>query len=87
MPWPGAARSADNQYAVTLSASVGRPPVTVSRRQVVAMASFRKRTITVDGDLGDWRGITPVVLDSRMLASGVDLSQYLLNPHLQRAGR
>jgi hypothetical protein len=82
--WPGVARSTDNQYAVTLSASVGTPPTTVSRRQVVAMACFRKRTITVDGDLGDWNGIVPVLLDSRMLESGVDLSQYLLNPHLQR---
>ena len=84
VPWPGAARSADNQYAVTLSASVGTPAVTVSRRQVLAMASFRKRTIKVDGDLGDWKGVTPVVLDSRMVGSGVDLSQYMLNPQLER---
>jgi hypothetical protein len=84
VPWPGVPRTADNQYAVTLSATVGTPAVTVSRQQVVSQATFRKRTIVVDGDLRDWEGITPVVLDSRMLAGGVDLSQYLLNPHLER---
>jgi hypothetical protein len=84
VPWPGVPRSANNQYAVTLSAAVGMPTVTVSRQQMVSMASFRKRTIAVDGDLRDWKGITPVVLDSRMLSSDVDLSQYLLNPHRER---
>jgi hypothetical protein len=59
-------------------------PLIVSRRQIVSVARFVRRTIAVDGSLADWRGVTPVVLDSRQLKSEVDLSQYLLNPHLDR---
>jgi len=58
------------------------PPLVVMRQQIVSVARFVRRAITVDGSLDDWRGVTPVVLDSRLLKSEVDLSRYLLNPHL-----
>jgi len=72
--------------------SVGKPgvkpkrltPVVVSRQQIVSVARFVRRAIKVDGNLDDWHGITPVVLDSRMLKNEVDLSQYLLNPNLDK---
>lgn len=60
------------------------PPAVVSRQQVVAVARFVRRTIAVDGVLDDWQGVTPVVLDSRLLKNQADLSQYLLNPHLDK---
>ena len=64
-PWPRRA-SANNQYGVTLSARLNSgeeeptPSAVVSRQQIVAAARFVKRTITVDGRLDDWRGVTPV---------------------------
>jgi len=77
---PGTAMSDTNQYGVTLTANTDAG--TVSRHQVVSVARFARKTITVDGDLGDWKGITPVLVDSDELKSGVDLSHYLLNPNL-----
>ena len=54
------------------------------KRQVLAVAQFAHRTIKVDGALDDWHGTVPVLLDSDQLRAGVDLTQYLLNPHLER---
>lgn len=59
-------------------------PYTHESRHVVQVARFEKRTVAVDGDLKDWEGSAPIILDSDMLASGVDLTDYLLNPHLEK---
>jgi hypothetical protein len=56
--------------------------MTVSRQLIASEARFVKRTINVDGNLDDWKGVTPVLLDSEALDQSVDLTQYLLNPHL-----
>ena len=85
IPWPATPATPSNQYGITLTAEIEPlPPLVVSRRQIVSVARFVRRAITVDGSLDDWRGVTPVVLDSRLLKSEVDLSQYLLNPHLDK---
>ena len=95
--WPGAAPSPNNQYGVTLSAEVSPAPsstasqtppasipVVVTRDQLLAGARFVKRTIPINGSLDAWKGIAPVLLDSDLFSSGVDLSQYMLNPGLEK---
>ena len=82
VPWPGVKASPQNEYAITLTARTDAGAAEC--RQILAAARFIKRTITVDGSLDDWKGATPVLLDSDRLASGIDLTQYLLNPHLER---
>jgi hypothetical protein len=91
VPWPGVDASATNQYAVTITAEteVTAPdasgkirrqltPVTVT--QLIQAATFNKRTINMNGTLDNWKGITPVLLDSAIIGNGMDLTQYLLNP-------
>ena len=80
-PWPGVKPSSDNEYGVELTAKTDAGNIT--RQQVIEVARFVKRTITVDGSLDDWKGVAAVLLDSNQLQSGVDLTQYLLNPGLQ----
>lgn len=96
--WPGVKASAENQYGVTLTAEIAPPEgwpakkqepghasgavMSVTRQQILSVARFVKRTITIDGKLDDWQGVAPVLLDSDQLQGGVDPSQYLLNPHL-----
>ena len=89
--WPATPVSASNQYGITLSAQLEANPgakpaaaAVVARQQIVSMARFVKRSITVDGSLDDWQGVTPVLLDSRQLKNEIDLSQYLLNPGLEK---
>ena len=83
IPWATVAVSENNQYATTLKADVEGYGSTVVN-QVVAKAAFVKKTITINGTLDAWQDIVPVVLDSRMIEPGVDLTQYLLNPQLKR---
>ena len=83
IPWVPVHASENNQYAATLTAEVegfGRATV----RQIVSHAAFAKRTIVMNGNLDPWKGIQPVLLDSRALEPGIDLTQYLLNPQLKR---
>lgn len=92
VPWPGVNVSPENQYGVTVTVETQtveenaepRKLKTVTRRQIVQVGNFIKRAIRVDGSLGDWDGATPVVLDSRMLHSKFDPTEYLLNPNLER---
>ena len=84
VPWPGDVPvNAHNQYGVTVTASSSTAG-TVTRRQIVSVARFAKRTIAFQGSLDDWHGLTPVLLDSQLLNQDADLSQYLLNPGLDR---
>jgi hypothetical protein len=81
--WPGAKATDLNDYAITLTANVdGYDPVV--KKPLLSAARFAKRTIDVNGPLDQWKGVTPVVIDSKLLSQGVDLSQYLLNPHLDQ---
>lgn len=80
--WAPQEPSLRNEYGVTLT--VQTDAGTVTRRQVVAAAIFAKNTITVDGAMDDWGGVVPVLLDSERLKTGIDLAQYLLNPHAAR---
>ena len=82
VPWTTQPPNATNQYGVKLTATT--PAGTVTRDQVVSVARFVKRTITVDGDLSDWGHTVPVMLDSDRLKGGLDITQYLLNPNLAR---
>ena len=85
--WPGVAVSPTNQYGVRLAVGVrggGTTFTKQARNQIIAVACFAKKTVKVDGDLADWEGVTPVVLDSDMLRRGLDLTQYLLNPGLEK---
>jgi len=88
VPWPGVKASPENQYGITIivdSQTAEEKPrklQAVTHTQIVQAGTFAKRTIAVDGSLDDWEGAVPIVLDSRMLASGFDPTQYLLNPHL-----
>jgi hypothetical protein len=85
--WPGdVPANANNQYGVTLSAEVtsAPEPVTVHRQQIVSVARFAKQTVAFNGSLDDWKGLTPVLLDSNLLNHEIDMSQYLLNPGLDK---
>ena len=91
VPWPkGVTPNENNQYAITVSAEttpVGDSampslPVTVSRQQIASVARFVKKTITLNGSLDDWKGVTPVLIDSSLLNQEIDLSQYVLHPEL-----
>ena len=96
VPWPGIALSPRNQYAVTLTVACTTPGIdaagkaitrtlpSVTANQLLQSARFVKRTITVDGKLDDWQGTTPVMIDSRLLADGVDPTMYLLNPGIDQ---
>lgn len=78
VPWKGIPADDQNQYGVALTASTDAGAV--STTQMVNVARFVKKTIVMDGSLSSWQGVTPLLLDSDQLKSGVDLSQYLLNP-------
>jgi hypothetical protein len=82
LAWPGIATCACNQYPIGLSAQVeGATPLNeFSNRQILEQACFVPRTIRIDGSLADWRGVTPVHIDSAALQTGVDSTQLLLNP-------
>ena len=93
VPWPtGITPSENNQYAITVSAETTMAgdsatptlPVTVSRQQVASVARFVKKTVAMTGSVDDWKGITPVLLDSSQLTQEVDLSQYVLHPELEK---
>ncbi|MEI6519130.1 MAG: hypothetical protein WCO98_03705 [bacterium] len=97
--WPGVELSANNQYGITLTAETATVVATktpqlasvqarkltiVTATQLIQAASFNKRTIKMDGTLDSWKGITPVILDSSVIARGFDLTQYLLNPGMEK---
>jgi len=86
LPWPGVNPSANNQYAVTLEAQAGDSPALMpfKKQQLLSQATFAKRSIPMTGSLDDWKGITPVLLDSRLLDNDVDLTTYVLNPRMER---
>jgi hypothetical protein len=97
VPWPsGVAANANNQYGITLTAEVAPAgnasgpaspalPVIVSRQQIASVARFAKRTIALNGSEDDWKGVMPVLLDSSLLNPATDVSQYLLNPDLEKS--
>ena len=82
-PWPGVAPTPNNQYALTLTATVDGEKA-YQNQQLLSQATFVKRTINISGSLSAWDGITPVVLDSQQLKGELDLAQYMLNPHMER---
>jgi hypothetical protein len=95
--WPGVDLSANNQYGIILIAetmvatkgvALASAPVRkltpVTMTQLIQAASFSKRTIKMDGTLDSWKGITPILLDSNVIANGFDLTQYLLNPGMEK---
>lgn len=87
VPWPGVAEVPANQYAITLTAAASTEQETlapVTRQQLIQVARFVRRTITVDGKLDDWQGVSPVLLDSDMLKLGFDPTDYFLNPNRPR---
>lgn len=89
LSWPGVDVCLDNQYAIVLEAQTKakadneslRP---VTKKQIIQVARFVERTIDINGKLDDWKDVTPVLLDSEQTESGCDLTEYLLNPHLER---
>ena len=94
MPWPtGVTPNENNQYSITVSAEAAPSddsgvkwdlPVTVSKQQIASEARFVKKTIPMTGSLDDWKGITPVLLDSSQLNQEIDMSQYVLHPDLEK---
>lgn len=54
------------------------------REQIIQRALFTQGTRIIDGNLDDWEGVEPVLLDSDMLRKGIELTQFLFNPHLER---
>jgi hypothetical protein len=82
VPWKGTDVSPSNQYGVTLTAETSAG--TLSRDQVIGEAAFVQRTIPIDGDMAAWKGITPVLIDSDLLASDANLAQYMANPGLEQ---
>ncbi|UCG58193.1 MAG: hypothetical protein JSU70_01550 [Phycisphaerales bacterium] len=89
VPWPRVDVSLDNQYAIVLEAQTkakgsNKSLKPVTKKQIIQVARFVKRTITVNGKLDDWKNVTPVLLDSDQTDSSQDLTEYLLNPQLER---
>ncbi len=86
--WPGVAIARDNDYGVSLKAVVapdqtGDTFVAFVKKQLLSTARFVRRTVHFTGKLSDWRGLTPVLMDSRMFGQHVDLTRYLRNPDLK----
>lgn len=88
--WPGVKPAGDNQYRVALTATVmaadgsKRAFAVTKKSQVLGVARFAKRGITVDGSLDDWLDVTPAVIDSELVGQGADETASLLNPNLPR---
>lgn len=82
LDWPVSNLPVRSSYPVTITARTDAG--IVERTQQISVAQFVKRTITVDGTLEDWKGVAPVTVDSANLKSGLDLTQYLLNPNMKR---
>lgn len=88
VPWPAAKVSPANQYEVELSATLktadGRVLPTISRKQIIQVARFAKKTLKPSGSVDALKDLTPVMLDSRVLRKDIDLTQYLLNPGMDK---
>ncbi|MEO1235668.1 MAG: hypothetical protein AAFX76_02645, partial [Planctomycetota bacterium] len=86
LEWPGGVGSAEGVYAVTLRVEstdeLGHAFEPTVIPQLLQSARFAKRTVEVDGRLDDWAGLTPLVLDTQVLGTGQDFSQYVFNPML-----
>jgi len=80
--WPGIPASQNNQYAIELSARIDGDASLkdFSKPQLLAEACFVPRTITIDGSLDDWKGVTPVQIDSALIKGRVDATPSMLNP-------
>jgi len=74
----------NNMYPVQVEMQTDAGQFT--HEQVLQPAVFARGSRTVDGSLDDWEGDTPVILDSDMLRQGIELTQYLFNPSLERPG-
>jgi hypothetical protein len=72
--------SEDNIYPIEIKVISDAGEYT--RTQVIQRALFQYGRKVVDGNLDDWQNVKPVVIDSDMLKKGVELTQYLFNPHL-----
>ena len=90
VPWPsGVSANANNQYAITLTTDVtstapSTQPMTVSRQQITSWAEFAKKTIAFTGSANDWKGLTPVVVDSSLLHQKIDMSEYVLQREVDK---
>ena len=82
VPWSPHTIRSDNQYAVEVV--ITTPAGTVKRQQVLQVARFVQRALPTDGTLTGLDSLPAVILDSDRLKRGADLSQYLLNPHLEK---
>jgi hypothetical protein len=87
IPWPGLSVSPDNRYPIKITAHFDNdcPELMasfapVSRNQVISVASFQRKTVSLTGSLADWQGLTPVELDSDWLIKPADQTSTLLNP-------
>jgi hypothetical protein len=68
--WPGVTLNPNNVYSIKINADVkdardGTSLGTFTREHVINSAIMAKKTIAVDGNLGDWSGVTPVTLDNQ----------------------
>lgn len=72
----------DNIYPVVIS--VDSDAGSFRREQMIQRAMFMRGHKIIDGDLADWHDEVPVILDSDMLRQGIELTQYLFNPSLER---
>ncbi len=86
--WPGVTVARDNDYGVSLQAVVnpdhaGDTFVPFRKKQLLSTARFVRRSVHFTGQLSDWRGLTPVLMDSRMFAKHLDITRYLRNPDLK----
>jgi hypothetical protein len=93
IPWPGVPVTPDNRYPITLTAHLDNdyPEVAgsfapVSRKQVISVATFQKRTIPLTGNLSDWDGLVSVKLDSDWFTQPADQTAALLNPTVKPGG-
>jgi hypothetical protein len=82
--WPGFAGNAMNSYPVSIIAEVNGQRY--QKEQIISVAFFSKITAIIDAELSEWQNVQPVIIDSYLLKTGIDLTQYLLNPNMAKPG-
>jgi hypothetical protein len=90
IPSPGLQVAPDNRYPISLTAHLDNdyPEFVgsvepVEKKQVISVAAFQKRTISLTGSASDWDGLTSVTLDSDWFRRPSDQTAALLNPGLK----
>lgn len=79
VPVTGGSSDASNRYPMTVRVDAGADGV-VEHREEMRVNWISRRTITVDGDLSDWQGTIPQVIDRRGGEGGASFEEKMWLP-------